>query len=102
MFSSGPITFLPHCHRTLRRAHTARDRQTSLLRAERRALESAEASAGEDGEENAGDDADGYEQAVRIWSIKQAVERAKGRARAFLRRLWYALCNYRWGPGKVP
>lgn len=77
-------------HRTLRRAHTASDRQARLLRAEHRAAGLTEGSAGEHTNDTGDDASDGYGQALREWNIKQAIERARGRARVFLRQLWYA------------
>lgn len=45
------------------------------------------------GKDNGGEgDNGGYDQALLRWKVDEAVERAGGRARAFLRQLWWV--NY--------
>lgn len=41
-------------------------------------------------DENGGPIDDGYGQALAQWRINEAVERAEGRAKTFLRQLWCA------------
>lgn len=75
--------------RTLRRAHTASDRQGRLKRTRRRAA--ADRPVGvEQTDEGRGPVDDGYDQALAQWRINEAVERAEGRAKIFLRQLWCA------------
>ncbi|CAM9469092.1 unnamed protein product, partial [Ectocarpus sp. 12 AP-2014] len=71
--------------RTLRRAHTAQDR----ISRQRRAVVTAAAGAGTTTGEKGTDEDDGYGLALAQWRINEAVERAGGRARAFLRQLWF-------------
>eukprot|EP00903_Cladosiphon_okamuranus_P008103 g7811.t1 len=74
--------------RTLRRAHTASDRQSRLKRTRRRAA-ADDSVAGEPTDKNPGSIDDGYGQALAQWRINEAVERAEGRAKTFLRQLWF-------------
>lgn len=82
--------------RTLRRAHTAHDRQSRLKLI--RARESARRTGTGD---NSGNIDDGYGEALHQWRINEAVERAGGRAKAFLRQLWW-VCLLAWFPASVP
>lgn len=94
-FTKPRSSFLHYCarypvgtlSRTLRRAHTASDRQSRLKRTRRRAAVDGPV-AGEPTDENAGPIDDGYGQALAQWRINEAVERAEGRAKTFLRQLW--------------
>lgn len=54
-----------------------------------RAVEGKDIGEGGELEDTEGGGDDGYGQAVIEWNIKEAVGRAGGRARAFLRQLWW-------------
>ncbi|CAM9821749.1 unnamed protein product, partial [Scytosiphon promiscuus] len=75
--------------RTLRRAHTASDRQSLARRARRRERADESAAGGQGAGESEGDASDGYGKALAQWRVDEAVGRAEGRARVFLRRLWF-------------